>query len=119
MRGGETRAVVVNQDGNLNSGANPAAPGEIVTLFATGAGRTFPSGVTGRLPSAGYWPAPDADVQVIFGDIAGEVQFQGVVSAGVLQINVKVPPAAPSGAAVPLVLRVGTANSQAATLSLQ
>ena len=41
---GRTQAVVVNQDRSMNSVSNPAARGEIVTLFATGEGQTAPAG---------------------------------------------------------------------------
>ena len=54
--GGTSRAVVVNQDYTFNSDANPAARGDVVTLFATGEGQTSPAGVTGKMPPSGRWP---------------------------------------------------------------
>ena len=68
--GGTSRAVVVNQDNTFNSDANPAARGDIVTLFATGEGQTSPAGVTGRMPRSGSWPAPVGAVSATFGGIA-------------------------------------------------
>ena len=38
-----THAAAVNQDGTLNSAANPAAPGSIVSIFATGLGAITPA----------------------------------------------------------------------------
>jgi uncharacterized protein (TIGR03437 family) len=112
---GNSQAVVVNEDGSFNSDTNPAARGEVVTLYATGEGQTSPAGVTGKLPLPGKWPAPAGNVAVTFGGIAGEVQFKGVTTAGVLQVNVKAPATAPAGSAVPLVLTVGGASSPART----
>src|SRR5262249_39820060 len=51
--GGRTQAVAVNQNRSLNSEANPAARGEILTLFVTGEGPTTPGSVNGKLPAAG------------------------------------------------------------------
>ena len=67
----------------------------------------------GKLPLAGTWPAPVGNLAVTFGGVPGEVQFKGVVSAGVLQVNVKVPQTAPAGGAVPLNLAVGGVSSAA------
>jgi uncharacterized protein (TIGR03437 family) len=117
---GRTQAVVVNQDRSMNSVSNPAARGEIVTLFATGEGQTAPAGMDGKLPLPGNWPAPVGNLAITFGGVPGEVQFKGVVSAGVLQVNVKVPQTAPAGGAVPLVLTVGGVSSAGGfTISLK
>jgi len=117
---GQTQAVVVNQDRSMNSASNPAARGEIITLFATGEGQTAPAGMDGKLPLPGNWPAPAGSLAVTFGGVPGEVQFKGVVSAGVLQVNVKVPQTAPAGTAVPLILAVGGTPSAAGfTISLK
>ena len=109
---GKTQAVIVNQDGSYNSAANPAARGEIITLYATGEGQTAPGGIDGKLP-AGNWPVPMGNLAVAFGGVPGDVQFKGVVSAGLLQVNVRVPAAALAGSAVPLTLTIGTASNTA------
>jgi uncharacterized protein (TIGR03437 family) len=113
------QAAVVNQDGSFNSTTNPARRGEIVTLFATGGGYTTPRSVTGKLPKAEAWPVPEGAVSVSFGGIPGEVVFSGS-KTGVLQINVRVPAAAPAGEAVPVVLHIGSFQSSGErTLALQ
>jgi uncharacterized protein (TIGR03437 family) len=117
--GGTTQAVVVNQDNTFNSGANPAARGDVVTLFATGEGPTSPAGVTGKMPPSGKWPAPVGAVSVTFGGVAGDVQWVGEIYGGVLQINVTVPGGAPTGSAVPLRLAVGTAGSGQTTVAVK
>ena len=45
------------------------------------------------------------------GGVAGEVQWAGEIASGVLQVNVKIPSAAPVGTAVPLALTVGAVAS--------
>ena len=103
---GATQAAAVNQDNSFNSETNPAKRGEILTLFATGEGGTTPASLDGRLPPPGKWPVPEGEVVVAFSGLPGEIVFQGV-RTGVLQINVRVPEAAPAGGAVPVVLSVG------------
>ncbi len=45
---GKGQAAALNQDGSLNNAGNPAHPGEVITLFATGEGQTAPGGVDGK-----------------------------------------------------------------------
>ena len=117
--GGTSRAVVVNQDYTFNSDGNPAARGDVVTLFATGEGQTSPAGVTGKMPPSGRWPAPLGAVSVTFGGVAGAVLWVGEIYGGVLQVNVTVPGGAPTGSAVPLRLVVGTAGSGQTTVAVK
>jgi uncharacterized protein (TIGR03437 family) len=44
-----THAAALNQDGSVNSAANPAAPGSIVSVFATGLGPISPPQADGSL----------------------------------------------------------------------
>jgi uncharacterized protein (TIGR03437 family) len=44
-------ALALNQDNSVNSPQNPAAPGSIVTIFASGAGRLRSSAPDGSIPS--------------------------------------------------------------------
>jgi uncharacterized protein (TIGR03437 family) len=112
--------VVVNQNGHINAASEPAARGEIVTLFATGDGRSSPAGVTGKLPAAGKWGVPSGKVAVAIGGVAGEVQWAGEILSGVLQVNVKIPSAAPVGNAVQLALTVGgVASAPGASMAVK
>jgi uncharacterized protein (TIGR03437 family) len=120
---GNGQAVAVNYDGGrntLNGPQNPVRRGDVLTLFLTGDGRTNPRIAEGLLPPAGSWPAPLSQVQVRFGGREGRVEFAGLVFAGVTQLNVTVPPDAPTGAAVELTVRVGNASTQAGvTVSIE
>ena len=103
--------VVLNQDGTVNSAANPAAAGTVVVLFLTGQGVTTPPSVTGALPMNGY-PEPVAPVVVEVGGEALEILFKGQapLTAGVMQINARL---ARAPARLPCASVVGDAVSQA------
>jgi uncharacterized protein (TIGR03437 family) len=70
-------------------------------------------GVDGQLSTFPY-PTPRLPVSVLIGGIAAEVQFAGMAPgfAGLLQVNAVAPQNVSPGNSVPLVLRVGPANSQ-------
>jgi uncharacterized protein (TIGR03437 family) len=104
-------AGIWNQDGSLNSESNPAARGDVVTLYATGEGQTSPAGKDGLLPTAGKWPAPAGSVVVAFDGMPGTVLFQGETYAGVLQVNVTLPATVQPGTKVPVTLSVGGISS--------
>ena len=50
---GSGQAVALNQDGLLNSPANPAEPGSIMVVYGTGGGLTTPLGADGALAPLG------------------------------------------------------------------
>jgi uncharacterized protein (TIGR03437 family) len=110
---GSGQAAAGNQDFSINSTANPAARGSIITLYATGGGQTNPVGSDGKVGVAPL-PAPVQNVRVTIGGVDASVQYaggaQGLV-AGVMQVNVVVPPQITPAAAVPIVLSVGGATS--------
>jgi uncharacterized protein (TIGR03437 family) len=108
---GPGQVVANHLDGSVNSASNPAARGSIVVLFATGEGQRNPAGVTGALAPA-YDP-PVLPVGVTVGGVAANLDYASSAPgfAGLMQINLKIPPEAPTGAAVPVSLTVGTAQS--------
>ena len=86
-----------------------------MTLFATGAGQTDPTGVDGQV-AAGTLPKPLLPISVWIGGMNASVLYAGAAPggvAGLLQVNCIVPLTAPTGLSVPIVLVVGTASSQA------
>ena len=112
---GVGQAIAVNQDGSLNSPLNPAAPGSVVTFLATGAGQWSPAGVDGAIVGAGDLPRPVLPVHAMVGGQPAEVQYAGGapgIVEGVIQVNLQIPAASQTGAAVPLVLQVGDSISQ-------
>jgi uncharacterized protein (TIGR03437 family) len=113
---------VLNQDSSVNGTSNPAARGSVIQIFATGEGQTSPAGQTGAVTGSGGG-APVSHVTVTIGGIDAVVQFAGAAPqavAGLFQVNAVVPQGVPSGSAVPLILSVGGAPSQAGvTIAVQ
>lgn len=97
-------AVIFNEDGSLNSSANPARRGSVLSMYLTGEGRISPSVPDGAILS-NTLPSPTQRVSVEFVSLDDElwpfkaamadVLHAGGVSgsvAGLLQIKVRVPP---------------------------
>jgi uncharacterized protein (TIGR03437 family) len=110
---GSGQALAINQDGTVNSPAHPAAPGSVLTLFATGEGQTAPAGIDGLIASSPV-PKPALPLAVSVGGQPAAVQFAGGSAgevAGVMRVDVQLPSGV-SGTA-PVVLTVGYASSPA------
>jgi uncharacterized protein (TIGR03437 family) len=105
----------LNQDQTDNSQSNPALGGSIVSVYATGEGQTNPPGVDGKPDDT---PAPTPILQPVTATVGGmnaQIQYAGGVSglvAGVLQVNVQIPPGLAPSSSVPLVLSIGGKTSQ-------
>jgi len=91
--GGTTYAVAVHLDGTLVGpsalSARPASPGEIIAIYATGFGPTTPPMPTAQLIPAA---APtQLQVSMTIGGAPADVQWAGLVSSGLYQLNIKIP----------------------------
>jgi uncharacterized protein (TIGR03437 family) len=110
----------VNEDGSGNSADNPAAAGSAVLMYATGTGPTDPAVLDGEFP--GTASSSVAPVRIEIGGEPAEVVYAGAapgIVAGIIQINVRVP-AGVTGTALPVLLQVGTTESQTGiTISVQ
>jgi uncharacterized protein (TIGR03437 family) len=107
-------AAINNKDGSINGAAHPAKVGDYVQLYITGAGQTSPAGTDGLI-SAGPGPVPVGAVTVTIGGKSATVNFAGGAPgavAGVIQVNAQIPAGVTAGGAVPVVVQVGTSNSQ-------
>jgi trimeric autotransporter adhesin len=113
---GQGQAAAINQNGTINSSSLPAPIGSIISLYATGEGQTSPAGLDGKLATTPL-PAPNLPVSVTIGGVTvNNLQYVGGAPgevAGLLQINVAVPAGVTPGNAVPVIIRVGGATSQA------
>ncbi len=108
------QGAILNQDGSVNSTTNPAAPGTIVSIFATGEGQTNPAGVDGFI-AQGPVAMPVLPVTVQIAGQNAQVLYAGAAPgepSGVLQVNAMIPATVPTGTPVPVVIMVGTATSQ-------
>lgn len=105
---GQGPGAILNQNGSLNTAANPARPGEVIVLWATGEGQTNPPGVDGRIAN-GALPQPVQSVEATIGLVDATVLYAGAgpgMVAGVMQVNLLVPEGLVAGAQV-LNLEVG------------
>jgi endo-1,4-beta-xylanase len=116
---GTGQAAALNQDNSLNSASNPAARGSIVTIWATGEGQRNPAGVSG-VPAPAY-DAPVLPASVTVGGVAASLPYAAASPGfvGLMQINLTVPPSAPTGAAVPVQLTIGTIASPSVTIAVK
>ena len=90
---GRGNAAALNQDGSLNSAANPANPGSVVVLYVTGEGAVTPTVSDGTLSQTPL-AKPVAAVVVRIGTLPAAVEYAGAAPnlvAGLMQINVRVP----------------------------
>ena len=132
---GSGPGLVINSNGVLNSAAQPAARGSLITIYATGQGQVsppVPDGAATPLSPYSYSvtvPASDATsclaaqamCVTLGGSVFGTVQFSGLLPnyAGVWQINVIIPSNAPTGAAVPLKVIIDSVPSNTVTVAIQ
>ena len=114
---GTGQAAAINQDGTLNSASNPAPIGSVISLYGTGGGQTSPAGVDGQV-SRSPLARQSLPVQVYIGQqivlSTAQLQYAGPAPgeiAGLMQINVPLPPGLKTGSTVPVAIFVGTAGS--------
>ena len=111
---GTGQASVLNQDYTYNGAITPAVPaarGSILMVYGTGFGVANPSGQDGL-----SWL--HAAVAATIGGLAAEVTFAGLApgyTAGLQQINIRIPDGCPSGAEVPIRLQLGGHSTQLGT----
>jgi uncharacterized protein (TIGR03437 family) len=107
---------ILNQDQSVNTAANPAAKGSIISLFGGGGGQTSPQGIDGLVTSASLLPQLLLPVTVTIGGVAAtDISYVGAAPglvAGALQVNVRIPASVASGD-LPVVLRIDNTISQA------
>jgi uncharacterized protein (TIGR03437 family) len=106
-------AILNARDSSINSALNPAARGDWVSIYATGAGATTPASMDGLL-AATPLPTPNAQVTVTIGGLPCQLNYEGAAPglvSGVLQINAQVPAGVTPGPAVPVQIYIGAANS--------
>jgi uncharacterized protein (TIGR03437 family) len=102
--GASGNVAAVNQDGTLNSTANPAPVGSIVSIYATGLGPISPTPIDGSIVQLPL-PVLANPVQILFAGqptnpnmlpppIQGQVLYAGPAPlevGGLFQINVRIP----------------------------
>lgn len=106
-------AIITDANFQLITEANPAAPGEVVIVFLTGAGPLSPSFPDGTAGPVNPLSTTTDNVQVIFDGEVGAVLFSGAAPGfvGLYQINVEVPPTTFVGPAVAVAIQTSNAFS--------
>jgi uncharacterized protein (TIGR03437 family) len=110
---GSGQGAILNQDGSINGAENPAAPGSVIVFYATGEGLADPPSEDGKIAGT-VLPQPVLPVAVKIGGIEPEVLYAGTapgLTAGVMQVNVRVPADLAQLGAVGIELIVGDHSS--------
>jgi uncharacterized protein (TIGR03437 family) len=113
---GKSDASIVRPDGSPVNAANPAAPGDILVLYAQGYGVSSPALPDGQIVNATL-PKPAGTTTLLIDGQPIDTQYCGSAPGmvnGVLQINFRVP--AVSAGSHQIQLRVGGRTSPAGTL---
>lgn len=114
-----SRAVAQNEDGSMNSPANPAAPGEVVVLYLSGIGPTQPATQTNRAAPISPLYRATSEVSATIGGVDAPVQFLGLAPGfvGLGQANVVVPDVGAGEQA--LVITINGVASNPPTISVE
>ncbi len=117
---GTTRAIVANQDGSLNSPANPESRGNVIVAYITGQGAVTPPVPTGQAAPSDVLSRAVGAASATIGGSNANVLFLGLAPTliGVAQANVQIPANAPTGDSVVLVISVGGQASNTTTISV-
>ncbi len=107
---------ILKSDYSLNNLSNPAHPGDIIIIYATGLGPVSPTVATGTPASTAAQVTIPTSVTI--GGLSAKVIYAGLAPSfvGLYQINVIVPSNTTSGNAVPVVITTGTSVSNTATI---
>jgi uncharacterized protein (TIGR03437 family) len=111
---GAGQGLIFNQDGTANSAGNPAAPGSVIVLYATGVGQLSPGGQDGSVVTADSLPQPVLPVSATIGGQVAQVLYAGGavgIVEGIIQVNLQIPAGMQTGTAEVL-LQVGDSVSQ-------
>jgi uncharacterized protein (TIGR03437 family) len=100
---GSGQIVALNQDGSVNTGANPAKAGSVMTLYATGQGFISGMPADGEPAKGLIETSQTPQVFINSGYVSpGDVLYSGLAPGfvGLWQINVKIPSDVPPGAVI-------------------
>jgi uncharacterized protein (TIGR03437 family) len=100
-------------NGQLVTPSNPVHPEDAIVIFATGMGRTSPLVEAGAAAPSEPLAMVAVQPDVVLGGVTLPVLYAGLVPGlvGVYQINATVPPWAPEGMEVPLVISQGGSST--------
>jgi uncharacterized protein (TIGR03437 family) len=112
---GSGQGAILNQDASVNGSSNPAAPGSIISIYATGEGQLVPPGATGCI-TGGTLPLPKPAAVVsltVGGQAVSTIEYAGEAPdfvCGLIQINATLPSNLSAGPQ-PVALTIGSASN--------
>lgn len=117
---GSGPGAILNENGSVNQGNNPAAKGSVIVVYATGGGTMIPAGEDGRV-AAGI-SSLQLPVTATVGGQAAEVLYAGNAPGlveGVIQINLRLAANVPSGDQPVAITIGGNATTANVTVAIQ
>ncbi len=119
---GSGQGAIENSDASVNGTGNPAAPGSIISIYATGEGQLVPAGTTGCITGGTLpLPKPVAAVSVtIGGEPASSITYAGEAPdsvCGLIQINATLPSDLSAGPQ-PIILTIGNASNAGQSITV-
>lgn len=114
---GKGAGAITHSDGSLVEASNPARPGEVIIIYATGLGQVTPAVPTGTLPRGTTTTLTTPTVTI--DGIPAQVQFSGLSGCcvGLNQINAVVPINVHLANNISVVLSIGGRQSNVVTLA--
>lgn len=113
---------ILNEDGSLNTPANPAARGSVITFWGTGTGPYDAAYEDGMVVGANYSGLRTL-MRVLVGGVAGELLYAGSspdMVAGVTQVNLRLASNTRVSSRVPIAIMLGdTTLSEVAYVSVK
>ena len=106
---------ILNEDSSVNTPANPASRGSVVSLFATGAGQMDPPGTDAQIGDESALGRPVLPVFVQVGTTPAELLYAGTAPgqvSGSLQVNFRIPDSIGPSFGTPVSIQVGSVRSQ-------
>lgn len=106
--------------GPILPGSRPAHRGEFLEVYATGLGSVTNTPATGDFSPSNPIANTVTMATATIGGVNAPVSFSGLAPGfvGLYQVNVQVPPDAPTGNAVPLVVQMENVSSNTVTIAI-
>jgi uncharacterized protein (TIGR03437 family) len=119
---GKGQLAALNPDASVNSAANPARAGSVISAYLTGAGPLAPALGDGQSgPLQPPFPSPPIGASATINGKQAPVAFIGQAPgliAGLIQVNVQIPEGTPAGN-VTLVVYIGLDFTQPGSIAVQ
>jgi uncharacterized protein (TIGR03437 family) len=115
------QGAITNASGSILNSGNPASPGQVVIIYATGLGPVNTTPALGAAAPTSPAATTLALPTVTIGGLPATVQFSGLAPGfvGLYQINVVVPTNVAAGSAVPVILMQSGFSSNTVTIAVK